>query len=176
VRLRRARTCPCGAPLDLSIFGSEERALEHIRKHVLDASERWDTIVRPDALAAARAGDPAALERVYDDYAREIEAGLRFGERLPCHLHGVRPAAANLAEPPCTGFLSRRGVKIFADDRRVRTAYRTALRQSGHSDYAYFARAWFDFLTRSSGKACLGRAAPPTLPEWKRLEGGEGAP
>jgi hypothetical protein len=172
MKLRRARASPCGETLDVAIFSSEERAAEHIRKHVLDPAERWETIVSPDVIEAARTRDPQAVERVYEAYADEIASGLRFGAHLPCHLHGVRPSAPAASDPPCYGFLSRRGVRIFSDDRRIRTAYRTALRRGGHSDYAYFARAWFDFLARSSCKTCLSAQLPPNIVEWKSLEEG----
>jgi hypothetical protein len=180
MKLRRATADPCGEALDLAIFEPERRALEHIQKHVLDRSERWDTIVPGPTIDAALDGDPAALERLYHGYADEIAAGLRFASRLPCHVHVDDPARAAAApaspETGCFGFLSRRGVRIFTDRRRVRTAYRTALRRGGHSDYAFFARAWFDLLVRSSLKTCLAGAdaAPPNVVSWKTI--GEGTP
>jgi hypothetical protein len=174
MNLRRVRVTVCGEPLDLRIFHPEERAAEHLRKHVLDPGERWETIVpRPALAAAARDPEGPPLEALYDPYADEIEAGLRFAARLPCHLHGVQPAGTE--EPPrFLGFLSRRGVRIFADRTRVRTAYRTPLRRDGHSDYAFFARAWFDFLTRGADRRCVGPAGagaalPPNIVQWRGL-------
>ena len=187
MRLSRAKAEFCGEALDLAVFYPEGRAVEHIRKHVFDPSERWETLIPSEVIAAAKSLEPLALQRAYDGYAAEIAEGVRFGASFPCHLHTEHRGPADPAWRPHFGFLSRRGVRIFADRSRVRTAYRTALRRGGHSDYAYFARAWFDFMTRScalSGsaglaepgeervrRACLGRAglAPPNIVQWRAL-------
>jgi hypothetical protein len=165
MNLRRIPVTVCGPALDFVPFGSEERAEAHIRKHVLDPSERWETILPREAIEAARRGAPEALEELSGGYLREIAEGARFGASFPCHLHG----ALAPSEPPWYAFLSRRGVRIFASGGRIRTAYRTALRKGGHTDYAYFARAWFDFFARASGKACFAAPAPPNVVSWRAL-------
>lgn len=175
MNLRLARVTVCGEPLALSLFGSEGSASVHLRKHVLDPTERWETIAPPADLDLARRGDRAALDRLYDAYADEIAAGLRFAARHPCHLHDVAPLDTEPGRPPAWGFLSLKGVRIFADRRKVRTAYRPALRGSGNADYVSFARGWFDFLVKSAGRACVGAdeagtpLPPPNVVAWRAL-------
>ena len=177
MKLARAEAVVCGERLSLQVFASEERALEHVRKHVLDPEQRWEAILGPL--------DPGRAAALYEGYAREIAAGLAFGAQVPCHMHlETEGAPRRGGEAFC--FLSWRGVRIFADRARVRTAYRAALRKKGHQDYAYFARAWFDMATRASAverereggaverarRVCMAGGSdglPPSIVEWRAM-------
>ena len=138
MQLRSLRIDLHGEVRGVRVFGSENAAATHVRRHYWKPSEKWSEL--EDLFPTGRPYDGSDLQRAYDGYCAHIERVIRAGLALPLHLHTlyVRPGGGSAR--PSVIFVGPCGTRVAVCDGVVRTAFRTRSARN-HGLFSRFAVA-----------------------------------
>jgi hypothetical protein len=156
-------------PERVRVFPSETSAHGHIGRHVLEPTERWDSVLDGSApIGEARKEwrqkaclSSGVLTAMYQPYAEAIARGMDFAADAPFFVLGARRTGRNVFRQEY--FLSHEGIVGVVRQGAVRTAYRSGRGTGYQSHYAYFRAGFDEMLAKSQRASTLDAASGETV-------------